>query len=395
MNSAPRSHDTGSQRLDDQRSVAIVTTTIHVPHFLAGLLENARRHGHAEQLSLIVVGDRKTPQGVANYLDELSRRYDVKGTYLDVPAQRRLLRRWPSLDLFLRYDCIQRRNVGYLQAGCDGAEVIISVDDDGQVTDDDFVGHHLVVGQDVELPVVTHPSGWWNVCQRLTSDPPRQFYHRGYPKSRQDWTPGGHTVETTRVRAVANAGLWLGIPDVDATAHLEEPIDVTAMDTVDGQRTCTLAPGTWSPASSLNMAFDVSLLPAMYVPVMLDPFRGYRIGRMDDIWMSYFLRAICDDRGESILYGPPLVRQERNPHDHVADLTQELPGYVLTERLVGYLRRFRTDARTHLDAYLDLIYHLRDSAEDDATLDQPQHEYMRQLTLGMAAWQAAVGQRPA
>jgi len=372
--------------------VAVVTTTIQIPRFLAEVLDNAQQHGHAEQVSLVVVGDRKTPGEVADFLTDLGRRHRADVVYLDLPTQRTLLRRWPALDLFVRYDCIQRRNVGYLYAAMHGAEVIISVDDDNFMTDDDFIGHHLAVGRRVEVPLVSHPSGWWNVCQRLLSDPPRRFYHRGYPKSRQDWQTGGHGVRTAEVRAVANAGLWLGTPDVDATAHLEEPIDVVGMDAIDGRRTCALDRGTWCPINSQNSAFDASLLPVMYLPVMLDPIRGYRIGRMDDIWMSYFLRTIADGRGDYVLCGPPLVQQKRNPHDHLADLTQELPGYLLTERLVEYLRQFSTGSSTYQAAYLDLIYHLRESAEADAGLGEPEREYLRQLTLGMAAWHAAVAE---
>jgi len=391
VNAVESSNQGDPQRQDDRRRVAVVTTTVQAPLFLAAMLENAQAHGHGEQLILVVIGDRKTPPSVADFVSELGRRHRIDAIYLDVRSQRKLLRRWPALDLFLRYDCIQRRNVGYLQASIEDAEVIISVDDDNFVTDDDFIGHHLAVGRRVEVPVVGHPSGWWNVCQRLTSDPPRRFYHRGYPKSRQDWEFGGHTVQTAGVRAVANAGLWLETPDVDATAHLEEPINVVGMDTIDGRRTCALAAGTWCPINSQNTAFDASLLPAMYLPVMLDPVRGYRIGRMDDIWMSYFLRAIADAFGDSVLCGPPLVVQKRNPHDHLTDLTQELAGYILTERLIGYLRQFATSEKTYRAAYLDLTYHLRDSAEADPNLDDSQREYLRQLTLGMAAWHAAVG----
>ncbi|NQU25429.1 MAG: hypothetical protein HQ567_29440 [Candidatus Nealsonbacteria bacterium] len=382
----------------DRRHVAVVTTTIHVPRFLDELLTNARHHGHAGQVSCVVVGDRKTPADVAKYLAELARRHTAEVTYLDVPAQQKLLRRWPSLDLFVRYDCIQRRNVGYLQAAIDGAEVIVSVDDDNFVTDDDFIGSHLVVGRQVEVPVLSHPSGWWNICERLVCDPPRQFYHRGYPKSRQDFRTGGYELTTASVRAVVNAGLWLGVPDADATAHLEEPLHVAALEPIGGQRTCALAAGTWCPVNSQNTAFDASLLPAMYLPVMLDPVRGYRIGRMDDIWMSYFVRAIADRQGDAVtgndtvLYGPPLVTQKRNPHDHLADLTEELAGYLLTERLVEYLRRFDTAETTYAAAYLDLIYHLRDAAETDAKLDRAEREYFRLLTLGMAAWHGAVAE---
>jgi len=377
---------------DDRRHVAVITTTIHVPHFLGRMLKNAERYGHAERLTVIVVGDRKTPQDTREYLSQLDRQYAADIVYLDIAEQKRLMRRWPALDLFVRYDCIQRRNVGLLRAALDRADVIISVDDDNLVADDDFIGHHLIVGRTVELPVVSRSGGWWNVCERLVADPPRRFYHRGFPKSQQDWVSDDYQVEMATVRVVANAGLWLRVPDVDATTHLDEPINVVSMLPIAGHRTCVLAFGCWSPMNTQNTAFDARLLPVLYLPVMHDWMRGYRVTRMDDIWMSYFLRTLADPRGDSVTCGPPLLRQERNPHDFVSDLSRELGGYILTEKLVGYLRSFRCREVDYLEAYLDLIYHLRDCWEADETLERPEREYFRQLTLGMAAWYGAMSE---
>jgi len=374
----------------DRRRVALVTTTIHVPECLTAYLENAERHGHGDRLSLIVVGDRKTPPETAEYLHNLRRGFAAPVTYLDVPAQQAMLRRWPALDIVLRYNCIQRRNVGYLQAALDGADVIVAADDDNFVTEEDYFGPHLRVGRPLEVPVVRHASGWWNVCERLVADPPRRFYYRGYPKSRQDFTAVAPQVATATVRPVVNAGLWLESPDVDATANIEEPIRVVGMEPVAGERTCALAAGTWCPFNSQNTAFDIAVLPAMYLVVMLDMVRGYRLGRLDDIWMSYFVRAVADQLGDSMLYGPPLVAQHRNPHNFVRDLSEELAGYILTEKIVAYLRTFRTGQRSYLGAYLDLIYHLKEAVEGDAGLETPEREYLRQMVLGMAAWHGAV-----
>ncbi len=374
----------------DRRKVTLVNTTIHVPRCLENYLANAERYGHIEQVSLVIVGDRKTPPETGPFLEDLGRRYAAQITYLDVSAQQALLRRWPSLDLTLRYNSIQRRNVGYLQAALDGAEVIVAVDDDNFVTEEDYVGAHLAVGREVSVPVVRHASGWWNVCQRLQCDPPRHFYHRGYPKSRQNWNHEGHEVERQTVRVAVNAGLWLKNPDVDATTNIEEPVNVVGMEPLAGSRASALAKGTWCPFNSQNTAFDIKTLPAMYLIVMHDYYRGYRIGRLDDIWMSYFLRAIADRQGESVLYGPPLVVQDRNPHNFTRDLAEELGGYLLTEKLVEYLRSFKTSAPDYLDGYCDLIYHLRDAAEVDSSLDGCDREYFRSMTLGMAAWHEAV-----
>jgi hypothetical protein len=374
----------------DRRRVALVTTTIRVPRCLEAYLANAERYGHGACVCVIVVGDRKTPSETGDFLKELGRRFPSRITYLDLAAQEQLLRRWPALDIVLRYDCIQRRNVGFLQAALDGADVVIAFDDDNFVTDEDYIGAHLAVGREVRVPVVRHASGWWNVCQRLVCDPPRRVYHRGYPKSRQDWKAAGHEIEKRGVRAVVNAGLWLNHPDVDATTNIEEPVHVVGMDPVAGHQTCALAQGTWCPFNSQNTAFDIAVLPAMYLVVMHDLLRGYRIDRFDDIWMSYLVRAVADQLGDYVLYGPPLVTQDRNPHNLLRDLTGELPGYLLTERLIVYLRAFRTAARTYSGAYLDLIYHLRDEVEKDVDVETPEREYVRQMTIGMAAWHRAV-----
>lgn len=378
-----------TRSVDDGRSVALVTTTIHVPRCIEAYLENAERHGHGDRLSVVVVGDRKTPAEAAAYLEKLDGAHRARIRYIDVDAQKKLLRNWPALDQVIRWNCIQRRNVGYLQAALDGAEVIIAFDDDNFVTDDDYIGSHLVVGREVEMPVVRHASGWWNVCERLECDPPRSFYHRGYPKSRQDFTTGGHETRSEEVRVAVNAGLWLRNPDVDATANIEEPLNVVSMRPVDGSPRCALGPGTWCPFNSQNTAFDVSTLPAMYLVMMLDSLRGYRIGRLDDIWMSYFIRAIGDRLGQSVVYGDPLVIQDRNPHDFVVDLSQELGGYVLTETIVRYLRDFETTETTWAGAYLDLIHHLRERSEGDEALELPEREYLRNMAIGMAAWYEA------
>jgi hypothetical protein len=374
----------------DRRKVALVNTTIRVPRCLEYYLANAAKYDHIEQVAVIVVSDRKTPTEAGDFLRELGRRYPAKITYLDVPAQQTMLRRWPALELTLRYNSIQRRNVGYLRAALDGAEIIVAIDDDNFVTDEDYIGAHLAVARELRVPVVRHVSGWWNVCQRLACEPPRRFYHRGYPKSRQDWKNEGHEIDKQTVRPVVNAGLWLKNPDVDATANIEEPINVVGMEPLAGSRVCALARGTWCPFNSQNTAFDIKTLPAMYLVVMHDVYRGHRIGRFDDIWMSYFLRAIADQLGDSVLYGPPLVVQDRNPHNFTRDLAEELGGYLLTEKLVEYLRNFKTASKTYLDAYHDLIYHLRDAAESDAALESCDREYFRQMTLGMAAWHSAV-----
>lgn len=375
----------------DRRKVALVTTTINVPRCIEAYMENIAQYGHSDRVEVIVVGDRKTPAGAATFLQDLHKRFGSTMKYLDVGEQQAMLRRWPVLDGVIRWNSIQRRNVGYLQAGIDGAEILISFDDDNFVHEDvDYLAAHAVTGTRAKIPVVRNESGWYNVCERLECDPPRRFYHRGYPKSAQSFEFGGETVGLQDVNVIVNAGLWLKNPDVDATANIEEPLNVVKVREVESTTRFALAYGTWCPFNSQNTALHRDLLPALYLVVMGDWLRGYKIGRLDDIWQSYFIRALGDQLGGHVAYGPPVVTQDRNPHNFTKDLSEELGGYILTERLIPYLRAFKTSSKTWSEGYLDLTYHLRESLEADPALDRPEREYLRQMTLGMAAWQEAV-----
>ena len=48
------------------------------------------------------------------------------------------------------------------------------------------------------------------------------------------------------------------------------------------------------------------------------------IGRMDDIWGAYVFQHYHPN---TVLFTPPTVYQERNPHDFIKDLEMEMMGY--------------------------------------------------------------------
>ena len=120
----------------------IVTTTINIPVLLLKYAENARRYGHKE-VDFVVVGDRKSPPETADFCKSVPH---YPCAYLDIPAQREYLRRFPELWSHLRFDSIQRRNIGMLLAYENGADVVITIDDDNFVMDQDFVGFHWAAG---------------------------------------------------------------------------------------------------------------------------------------------------------------------------------------------------------------------------------------------------------
>jgi hypothetical protein len=302
--------------------------------------------------------------------------------YLDVADQERWLGRFPAVGRLLPWNSIQRRNLGYLYAAEQGVRTIVTVDDDNLVTDDDFLGGHGVVGRSVAVECVESADGWANVCAVLESDA-GVVVHRGYPLSRRHArTPWRSAVRTGRV--AVNAGFWLGEPDVDAVSRIVAPAEVRRV-APEVRLPIGLAKGTWCPFNSQNTAFNIDLLPAAYLVVMGAEYRGLRIDRYDDIWMSYFVRAIADHLDDLVTYGRPLVRQERNAHDVLADLRGELPGMILTEGLVEVLRGVRFTAKTYAGCYAELIDALGVAFTRTGTPDADRR-FWCEILAGMSVW---------
>ena len=91
----------------------IVTTTINIPVLLQNYAENANRYGHRD-LDIIVIGDRKSPSGTEAFCKTIDAQLPCK--YFDIPAQQEYLSAFPELWRHIRFDCIQRRNIGMLMA---------------------------------------------------------------------------------------------------------------------------------------------------------------------------------------------------------------------------------------------------------------------------------------
>src|SRR5437879_2517046 len=93
----------------------ILTTTINVPTLLRDYALNARDHGHGD-IEFVVIGDRKTPAGAADFCAQTERESGCQLSYFDVARQQDYLGRFPQIDRLVPWNSIQRRNVGLLYA---------------------------------------------------------------------------------------------------------------------------------------------------------------------------------------------------------------------------------------------------------------------------------------
>jgi hypothetical protein len=354
----------------------IVTTTINVPLALERYAENARFYGHSD-LAFLVIGDRKTPSETRDFCAGLgSRCYPCE--YLGLDDQRQYLQKYPSLWDHLPFDSIQRRNIGLLKAWEDGADVVITVDDDNWMLNHDFVRLHGVVGQSPELPSIESTSGWFNVCSVLEEATGKPFYHRGYPRGERWRESDGFTCTSlVRRRVAVNAGLWLDDPDIDAMTRIEHPIVVRGVRAAAPSR-FALQPGTWSPFNSQNTGLARDVIPAYF----LSPY----VGRYDDIWPSYIVTRIANHLGEVIAYGEPLLRQKRNQHDLWRDLDAERVGMLLTDEFCAALRSITLRGQNYGQCYAEITDQLTQVWKPGNKWSPAMLDARERLLLGMAVW---------
>jgi len=358
--------------------ITIVTTTIHVPVLLRQYALNASRYGHTD-VDMLVIGDRKSPRETADFCRTVDRICPC--VYLDIAAQEKRLAGFPELWRHLRFDSIQRRNIGMLLAYRHGADAVITIDDDNFVTNQDFVGLHGRVGTSRELPSYASTSGWLNVCGFLEADGGASFYHRGYPWKMRG-TEREHFVTTQRaVRRIAvNAGFWLDNPDIDAVSRMErQPVVRGFQPSWTGN--IALEPGTWSPFNSQNTALMRDAIPAYF----LSPYTG----RYDDIWASYIVSRIAEHFDDAICFGEPLVRQERNPHDLWKDLDAERNGMILTDDFCLSLRSIRLTGATYHECFGEIAEALPEAWQERPEWTDSQREWRSRLIQGMCLWHAA------
>ena len=284
----------------------IVTTTINP------VTEAIERFEMLTGWHLVVIGDKKTPKDY----------YLKRGTYVTSQMQEKYDKEFSDA---IGWNCIQRRSFGLLWAHDMKADIVAVVDDDNIPYDD--WGKDLMVGEDVEvnyyqidLPAFD-PIGATNE---------KKIWHRGYPLQlipKRDYSKKEKKV----LRPDIQADFWNGDPDIDAICRMEH-----APECEFDPSMFPIASNKISPFNSQNTFIKGALLK--------DYFLFPHIGRMDDIWASYYVQA----KGYKVVYGKPSVYQARNKHDLVRDMKQEYLGYennlnlvrdlaVAPEKILNYL----------------------------------------------------------
>ncbi len=308
----------------------VVSPTIRNPGFVREYVENAREHGHADRLHVVLVTEEFCDTAaMRSMLDDL----DVAGRVFDGPARQE----WFEEHGLAEYtDLVPAKShaqtsFGLLYLWANDFEYGVFLDDDTRPHPAyDFFGGHYA-NLDREAPVERRGSdtGWVNVLDGVAD-----LYPRGYPYGAM-----GETTECDRAaptRVVASQGLWTDVPDLDAVRILAdgdlEGQSTVRLDRADyGDPLFDVAPGNYTTVCSMNLAFRREVVPAFYQLPMDD--NPWGVGRFDDIWSGVLLKRACDALDRQVLTGTPLCVHEKAPRSTFGDLRAEAPALELNEHL--------------------------------------------------------------
>ncbi|MBM4242048.1 MAG: hypothetical protein FJ150_10395 [Euryarchaeota archaeon] len=278
----------------------IVTTTINPP------TEALIKYSKKENWSLIVIGDLKTPHDAYKKVDCI---------YFSPEEQEK---KYPELSEVIGWKTIQRRNIGFVEAYNMGADVIATVDDDNIPYEE--WGKNVLVGQKVTVDLY-EPE--YHIFDPLSVTNVNEVWHRGYPIENVPYRNRVQYKGKTEREVLVQADLWDGDPDIDAIARLS----VRPIVKFDVQ-----GPYAGTKMGAFNS--QNTFISGKYIrDYLLFPF----IGRMDDIWASYYFQHLYPD---SVVYNKASVYQERNAQDLVKNLENEVIGYRNTLNFVNDLDNF-------------------------------------------------------
>jgi hypothetical protein len=266
---------------------------------------------------VVVVADRKTPEDW-----QLP---NVK--ILTVAEQAALPLETAKL---LPWNHYARKNLGYLYAIMNGAQVIYETDDDNIP----YESWQSLFPQKAEVEVQAAAPGtkFINAYQHFCDD---HVWPRGFPLTEVLTPPSPPTVPLRQAAdkiAPVQQGLADLEPDVDAIYRLTigKPI------TFSPNTPLYIGPGTYCPFNSQNTLWYPEAFPFMFLPASTP-------SRVTDIWRGYIAQRFLHLQNQGVLFCSASVYQERNYHNLHHDFIEEIALYTSTEKLVSALDAYDAD----------------------------------------------------
>ena len=288
----------------------IVTTTINEPTLAT---RRFCKIAQEKNWTFVIVGDTKTPHEMYNALEH---EFGECVVYLHPDQQEAF---YPELSETIGWRSIQRRNIGFVFAYDQGANIVATIDDDNIPYDN--WGDEVFVGQEIEIDVYEHKD--FIAFDPISPTNHNDLWHRGYPI---ELVPEKNNIEYKGKglrKVLIQADFWDGDPDIDALCRLSK-MPVCKFDEFKPFGSPDIA-----PFNSQNTFLAREVLP--YYAVLP------HAGRMDDIWGGYIVQHYFP---RSVVYNKATVYQDRNEQDLITNMENEIIGYRNTLNLIQDLENY-------------------------------------------------------
>lgn len=266
---------------------------------------------------VVVVADRKTPLDWK--LDNVK--------LLTVEEQKELPLQTAKL---LPWNHYARKNLGYLYALMQGAELLYETDDDNIPYE--FWQDRFPCDSGVEIETCAKPAKFVNAYQHFCRE---QIWPRGFPLTavlNQLGDTQKLQIQPANQIAPIQQGLADLEPDVDAIYRLTVGKQISFSE----HTALYIAPKTYCPFNSQNTLWYPEAFPYLFLPASV-------FSRVTDIWRGYIAQRFLHQQNKGILFCSPSVYQERNYHNLHHDFMEELDLYTRTEELISVLDAYEGD----------------------------------------------------
>ena len=274
---------------------------------------------------LIVVADLQTPLGQYENLPK------NKVLYMDVPLQKKLSKHVPFVNM-IPWNSFFRKNIGYIIAIVSNPLAIWDMDDDNVIsTLSDFISFiekkntFITFFKATGIDKVINPFPLFLNLSNFEYSWPRGLPIENIKRSNV-FTEKSKTLKNPLIiQSLANND-----PDVDAIFRLTKPLNITFRK----NRALVLSYNQYSPLNAQSCIYFNHSFITMFLPMTVH-------GRVSDIWRGYIAESLLHKYidGEIIITSP-LVNQNRNSHNYLADYMSEKNLYEQSNEFVKALDEF-------------------------------------------------------
>lgn len=281
------------------KKAPVVITSIFPPN---DVIKAYVKLGH----EVIVAGDKKSP----------SDWFEEGCSFISFEEQLNL---FPVMAKLVAPNHYARKNMAYLVA-MQKSKTILETDDDNMPYD----FYPNFVREEIEVDTYFSTSRYINIFQ-LMQGRNTKIWPRGYPLPLiNDLSP----VYKTKVKKKfpVQHSLINHDTDVDAIYRLTNNSYIE----FEPNKIFSLSPHTYTPINTQNTFWNKEAFLLMYIPSTV-------ASRVCDIYRGYIAQRLLWELGFNLLILSPSVSQNRNPHDYLKDLAEEVPLYTTIHYFINAL----------------------------------------------------------